>query len=57
MKFISIAFIAVVLSASVCSAGSEVVVYTSEDKVFSEPVLQAFEKKTDIKVRAIWSIV
>src|SRR3989338_264435 len=54
MKFISIAFIALVLSARVCLAGSEVVVYTSEDKIFSEPVLQAFEKKTGIKVRAIY---
>ena len=25
------------------------VVYTSEDKIFSEPVLQEFEKKTGIK--------
>ena len=54
MEFISIAFIALVLSARVCLAGSEVVVYTSEDKIFSEPVLQAFEKKTGIKVRAIY---
>src|SRR3989304_982373 len=54
MKFIFIAFIALVLSARVCLAGSEVVVYTSEDKIFSEPVLQAFEKKTGIKVRAIY---
>ena len=37
-----------------CYAGNEVVVYTSEDKIFSEPVLQTFEKKTGIKVRAIY---
>ncbi|MCC6326005.1 MAG: hypothetical protein IT420_10260 [Candidatus Brocadia sp.] len=30
------------------------IVYTSEDKIFSESVLQAFEKKTGIKVRAIF---
>lgn len=54
MKFISIVFIAFVLLAKICSAGNEVVVYTSEDKIFSEPVLQAFEKKTGIKVRAIY---
>ncbi|MDR4509815.1 MAG: extracellular solute-binding protein [Candidatus Brocadiaceae bacterium] len=36
------------------TAGNEVVVYTSEDKIFSEPVLQAFEKKTGITVRAIY---
>ena len=54
MKSISIIFLALVLLAKVCSAGNEVVVYTSEDKIFSEPVLQAFEKKTGIKVRAIY---
>ncbi len=31
-----------------------VVVYTSVDQVFSEPVLQAFEKKTGIKVKAVY---
>lgn len=54
MKFISIIFTALLLSVKVCSAGNEVVIYTSEDKIFSEPVLQAFEKKTGIKVRAIY---
>ncbi len=38
----------------VCHAGNEVIVYTSEDKIFSEPVLHAFGKKTGIKVRAIY---
>lgn len=32
----------------------EVVIYTSLDQVFSEPVLQAFEAKTGIKVRAVY---
>jgi len=54
MKFISITFIILLLLSKICSAGNEVVVYTSEDKIFSEPVLQAFEKKTGIKVRAIY---
>ena len=54
MKFISITFLALLLLAKVCSAGNEVVVYTSEDKIFSEPVLQAFGKKTGIKVRTIY---
>jgi len=54
MKFISIIFTALLLSVKVCSAGNEVVIYSSEDKIFSEPVLQAFEKKTGIKVRAIY---
>ena len=32
----------------------EVVVYTSEDQVFSEPVLKDFEKTSGIKVRAVY---
>lgn len=55
MKFITIAGLTIiVILAKVCFAGNEVVVYTSEDKIFSEPVLQAFEKKEGIKVRAIF---
>ncbi len=53
MKFITI-FITLCMLTKVCYAGNEVVVYTSEDKIFSEPVLQAFEKKMGIKVRAIY---
>lgn len=34
--------------------GQEVVVYTSEDKLFSEPVLREFEKRSGIKVKAIY---
>lgn len=32
----------------------EVVVYTSLDKVFSQPVLEEFERKTGIKVKAVY---
>ncbi len=35
-------------------SGPEVVVYTSEDQVFSEPVLKDFEKTSGIKVRAVY---
>jgi iron(III) transport system substrate-binding protein len=35
-------------------SAQEVVVYTSEDQVFSEPVLKEFEKETGIKVRAVF---
>jgi iron(III) transport system substrate-binding protein len=38
------------------SPASEVVVYTSLDQVFSEPVLMAFQKKTGIKVRALYDV-
>lgn len=40
-----------------CSASKpqkEVTVYVSEDQVFSQPVLEAFEKETGIKVRAVY---
>ena len=36
------------------SAPQEVVVYVSEDQVFSEPVLKEFERQTGIRVRAIY---
>jgi iron(III) transport system substrate-binding protein len=35
---------------------SEVVVYTSVDQVFSEPILQTFEKRTGIKVKAVYDV-
>ena len=35
-------------------SAQEVVVYTSEDQVFSEPILREFEKETGIKVRAVF---
>lgn len=53
MKFITLMVLVPLLFLRIC-LGGEVVVYTSEDKVFSEPVLQQFEKKTGIKVRAIY---
>jgi iron(III) transport system substrate-binding protein len=36
------------------SPTNEVVVYTSVDQIFSEPVLAAFEKESGIKVRAVY---
>lgn len=33
---------------------SEVVIYVSEDQVFSEPILKDFEKETGIKVKAVY---
>src|SRR5215470_12569805 len=42
-------------AAMACQRSSpEVVVYTSEDQVFSEPVLKDFEKLSGIKVRAVF---
>ena len=54
MKFIAITCTILFILVKVCHAGNEVIVYTSEDKTFSEPVLQGFEKKMGIKVRAIY---
>ena len=36
------------------SVSNEVVVYVSEDQVFSEPVLKDFEKETGIRVKAVF---
>ncbi len=38
------------------SAGPEVVVYTSVDQVYSEPILKTFEKKYGIRVRAVYDV-
>ncbi len=35
-------------------SGREVTVYVSEDQVFSEPILKAFEKETGIRVHAVY---
>src|SRR6266851_2998185 len=49
-----LAMLGLALVASACQrSGPEVVVYTSEDQVFSEPVLKDFEKTSGIRVRAI----
>ena len=34
----------------------EVVIYTSVDQVFSEPILKVFQKKTKIKVKALYDV-
>src|SRR5262249_22080695 len=49
-----VALVTLTLAAACQSSGSEVVVYTSEDQVFSEPVLKDFEKASGIKVRAVY---
>jgi len=48
---------ALILLLVACKKGNNnavVTVYVSEDQVFSEPVLKAFEEKTGIEVRAIY---
>lgn len=41
-------------AAAPAPASQEVVVYVSEDQVFSQPVLESFEKETGIHVRAVY---
>src|SRR3546814_6702846 len=54
-RFLNNIILPVILGLASCSAPSdEVVVYTSVDQVFSEPVLKDFEKETGIRVRAVY---
>src|SRR5215216_5140650 len=53
-KVIYFLFITLFLLACTNKSNNEVVVYTSVDQVFSEPVLKEFEKQTGIKVKAIF---
>jgi iron(III) transport system substrate-binding protein len=34
----------------------EVVIFTSVDQIFSEPILQAYEKQTGVKVKAVYDV-
>jgi iron(III) transport system substrate-binding protein len=45
---------AVALAAGCTRSAREVVVYTSVDQVFSEPIFREFERKTGIAVRAVY---
>ena len=51
--FIITLFITLITSG--CNNNSnEVIVYTSVDQIFSEPILKGFEKETGIKVKAVY---
>ena len=56
MKFILVFAIIVFLLTAGCGQNdsNEVVVYVSEDQVFSEPILKDFEADTGIRVRAVF---
>ena len=53
-------FLVVVIAAGVyissTSDQSEVVIYTSVDQIYSEPVLEKFEGETGIKVKAVYDV-
>ncbi|MCX7019422.1 MAG: extracellular solute-binding protein [bacterium] len=38
------------------TAGREVVVYTSVDQVYSEPILKEYEKKSGVRVRTVYDV-
>jgi iron(III) transport system substrate-binding protein len=44
------------VSGTLGAKNSEVIIYTAVDQVFSEPILQEFEKRTGIRVKAIYDI-
>lgn len=50
--------LAMTLALGLCgpAMAEEVVIYTSLDQVYSEPVLQAFEKETGISVKAVYDV-
>ncbi|MCB9211092.1 MAG: extracellular solute-binding protein [Ignavibacteriales bacterium] len=52
LLFLSIVIISFFIGCS--KKSNEVVVYTSVDQIFAEPVLQMFEKKTGIKVKPVY---
>lgn len=59
IKFINcIIFLILLFVVSGCTKSDqrEVVIYTSVDQVFSEPILKDFEKKTGIKVKAVYDV-
>lgn len=49
-------FAALLLAGCSAPENPQVVVYTSVDQVFSEPVLQRFEKETGISVKAVYDV-
>jgi iron(III) transport system substrate-binding protein len=54
-RWIGLALVLLLASDVSCTKRkNEVVVYTSVDQVFSEPVFRAFERETGIKVRAVF---
>jgi len=54
MKKYTFLLLLILVSIACQKQTDEVVVYTSVDQVFSEPVLKDFEKQTGIKVRAVY---
>ena len=49
-----ISFIAATVLVGCSSGGDSVTVYTSQDQVYAEPILQRFERETGVRVRAVY---
>lgn len=50
-------FLLAFLASWICNAWSaEVVVYTSVDQIFSQPILKAYEKQSGVKVNAVYDV-
>lgn len=56
MRLFSALLCLVALGAWAEPAPQQVVVYTSLDQVFSEPILRAFEERTGIEVKAVYDV-
>ncbi len=56
MKKIFYLFIVLFVFSACAREGRQVVIYTSLDQIFSEPILKEYEKKTGVKVKALYDI-
>jgi iron(III) transport system substrate-binding protein len=54
IKFLFLSVVIISFLVGCSKKSNEVVVYTSVDQIFAEPVLQMFEKKTGIKVKPVF---
>jgi len=56
IAFVIVIIIAAGIYVNSTSNQSEVVIYTSVDQIYSEPVLEKFEAETGIKVKAVYDV-
>ncbi|MBI2889238.1 MAG: hypothetical protein HYY13_00475 [Nitrospirae bacterium] len=54
LRILLLASVVLVAGLGCKSKSKEVVIYTSVDQVFSEPIFRAFERETGITVRAVF---
>jgi iron(III) transport system substrate-binding protein len=56
IRFIPLAILFFFLISISTGLAAEVVVYTSVDQIFSQPILQEYEKMTGVKVKAVYDV-